>query len=103
MKKQQRDKRRHTWRLWHSRLPAAERRPGAETDTLSRLGALGDQYLASLSHARELAAEIEQQVEIAKAAGNSLAEISRAAGLSEAQIEYIVVSVHIQQQYTDHG
>jgi hypothetical protein len=102
MEKQHRDKHRHTW-LWHSRLPAPERRPGAQTDTLSRLGVLGDQYLASLSHARELGAEIDQQVEIAKAAGRSLAEISRAAGLSEAQIEYIAVSVHIEQQYTDHG
>lgn len=102
MEKQQRDNRRYT-RLWHSRLPAAERGSETETDTLSRLGALGDQYLASLSRARELGAEIEQQVEIAKEEGKSLAEISRAAGLSEAQIEYIVVSVHIQQEYTDHG
>jgi hypothetical protein len=65
VEKQHRDKHRP---LWHSRLPAPERRPEAETDTLSRLGALGDQYLASLSHARKLGAEIEQQVEIAKAA-----------------------------------
>lgn len=101
MHRTQRDKHRHPWRLWHARLPQRHRHPDA-TDTLTRLGALGDRYLASLSTARELSVEIEQQVEIAKAAGNSLAEISRASGLSETQIEYIVVSVHVQQELVDY-
>lgn len=69
----------------------------------TRLGALGNLYLASLTYTRELSAQIERHVQIAKTAGNSSAEISRAAGLSEAQIDYIVASVHLQQQGAGHG
>lgn len=101
MDKQHRDNHRHAWRLWHVRSPAPSRQHDA-ADTLTRLGTLGDLYLAGLTNTRELSVEIEEQVEIAKEAGNSLTEISRASGLSATQIEYIVVSVHVQQQFTDH-
>jgi hypothetical protein len=62
---------------------------------------LGDRYLAALTTARELSVEIEREIEDAKAADHSMAEICTACGLSTPQIEYIVASVHIQRQLDD--
>ncbi|MCV7225364.1 hypothetical protein [Mycolicibacterium komossense] len=78
-----------------------ERHRNRSAEAFKRLRSLGQMYLTSLTTARELSVEIEHEVKTAKAAGRSLAEISKAAGLSTAQIEYILMSVQVQQSLTD--
>jgi hypothetical protein len=91
-----RGKSRHTWRPWTTPVLSLHRHPGTANHH-KRLRKLGDHYLATLTTARELSAEIEQEIEIAKAAGSSLAEIGAASGLSVPQLEYILVSVSVQR------
>jgi hypothetical protein len=70
----------------------------AEPRTRNRLRELSTRYVDTLAAARELSAEIEQEVVAAQAAGRSLPEISEASGLSVAQIEYVLVSVDFQRR-----
>jgi UDP-glucose 4-epimerase len=75
-----------------------------DVENLHRLHDLGDAYLAALDAAKHVSAEIEHLVEVGSAAGYSLSELSDASGLSVSQIEYILVSVDVQNRLdTDPG
>jgi hypothetical protein len=64
----------------------------------SRLRDLGDAYLDMVVTARGISADIAQAVTAAQAAGQSLAQISDASGLSVSQIEYILVAEDVQRR-----
>ncbi len=75
-----------------------------DVENLHRLHDLGDAYLAAMAAAKHVSAEIEHLVEVGSAAGHSLTELSEACGLSVSQIEYILVSVDVQNRLdTDPG
>ncbi|MCV7225912.1 hypothetical protein [Mycolicibacterium komossense] len=81
-------------------LPGVRRqtpKPG-RTGSAERLRELGDVYLGSLARARELSADMEREIVIARDSGRSLEEVSKASGLSVAQIEYVLASVDFQRR-----
>ncbi len=63
-----------------------------------RLRELGDVYLGSLARARELSAELEREIVVARDAGQSLAEVSTSSGLSISQVEYVLASIDFQRR-----
>ncbi len=82
------------------RQPAC--RPDSD-DAMERLRELGGIYLTALNTARDVSADIAQEVAVANTGGSSLVEISAASGLSVPQIEYILVAVNVQRQLTDYS
>ena len=82
------------------KLPSVRRqtsRPGG-IGSPERLHELGDVYLGSLARAREISAELEREIVVARDSGQSLAEVSKSSGLSIAQIEYVLASVDFQRR-----
>ena len=81
-------------------LPSARRQTPKPTriGSAERLRELGDVYLGSLARARELSAEMERDIVVARDSGQSLAEVSKASGLSISQIEYVLASVDFQRR-----
>jgi hypothetical protein len=82
------------------RLPSTRRQIPVEgrIGSAERLREMGDIYLGSLARARELSAEMEREIVVARAAGQSLAQISKSSGLSVSQLEYVLASVDFQRR-----
>lgn len=68
------------------------------TDTSARLHDLGESYAAVLAAAKDVSFEIRHEIEAGMADGHNFAELSEASGLSVSQIEYILVSVGVQDR-----
>jgi DNA-binding ferritin-like protein len=81
-------------------LPGTKRQTSKSTRTGSaeRLRELGDVYLGSLARAREVSTVMEREIVAARDAGQSLADVAKAAGLSISQIEYVLASVDFQRR-----
>jgi hypothetical protein len=81
-------------------LPSAKRQTPklSRVRSAERLRELGDVYLGSLARAREISAEMEREIVVARDSGQSLVEISKAAGLSVSQLEYVLASVDFQRR-----
>lgn len=81
-------------------LPSVKRQTpkSSRTGSAERLRELGDVYLGSLARAREISAEMEREIVVARDSGQSLAEISKVAGLSVSQLEYVLASVDFQRR-----
>ena len=73
----------------------------SSNETFGRLRELGDTYSAALESARNVSFEIEHQIEAAMAAGHSMTRVAEASGLSVSQLEYILVSVGVQNRLAE--
>lgn len=70
----------------------------AQAGSAERLRELGDIYLGYLARTREVSTVMEREIMAARDSGQSLADVAEAAGLSIAQIEYVLVSVDYQRR-----
>ncbi len=73
----------------------------SNNETFGRLRDLGNTYSAALESARSVSFEIEHQIEAAMAAGHSITKVAEASGLSVDQLEYILVSVGVQNRLAE--
>ena len=67
------------------------------TETVSHLHELGDEYLAAQDVVREVRLELYQELEAAWAAGDSFPQLSEASGLPIATIQNILRTVSVER------